>query len=40
LTEAELDAEIRSLKPIIAPATIFFAEKEGQTIGAMLPCRI
>ena len=37
LTEAELDAEIRSLKPIIDPATIFFAEKEGQTIGAMLP---
>ncbi len=37
LTDAELDAEIGALKPIVDPRTIFFAEKGGQTVAAGLP---
>jgi len=37
LTEAELDEEIKSLKPIIDTKTVFFAEKDGEPVGAMLP---
>ncbi len=37
LTEAELHHEAKALKSIIDPKTVFFAEKEGRIIGAMLP---
>lgn len=37
LTEDELEHEIKSLKPVIDPKTIYFAEKEGNPIAAMLP---
>ena len=37
LTKAELHHEAKALKSIIDPKTVFFAEKEGRIIGAMLP---
>lgn len=37
LTDAELETEIQSLKSIVDPKTIFFAEKNGQTVAAGLP---
>ncbi len=37
LTEAELEHEIGALKAFIDPHTIFFAEKNGRPVGAMLP---
>ncbi|MBN1876137.1 MAG: N-acetyltransferase [Anaerolineae bacterium] len=37
LTEAELEHEIMALRPVIDPATVFFAEKNGKTVGAMVP---
>ncbi len=37
LTDEELNHEIKALKPIIDPNVIFFAEKHGKPVGAMLP---
>jgi hypothetical protein len=37
LTDAELDHEIKSLKPIVDPSTIFFAFKDDRPIAAGLP---
>ncbi len=37
LTETELEHEIHALKPLLDPNTVFFAEKEGKLVGAMLP---
>ncbi len=37
LTDEELEYEIKSLKPIVDPHTIFFAEKHGEPIAALLP---
>jgi len=37
LTEAEMEQLARSLKPIVDPKTIFFAEKEGKPIAFMVP---
>ncbi|MGC9348932.1 MAG: N-acetyltransferase [Anaerolineae bacterium] len=37
LTDAELDHEIKSLKPVIDPDTVFFAFHNGQPIAAGLP---
>ena len=37
LTDAELHHEIKSLRPVLDPATVFFVEKDGQPIGASLP---
>lgn len=37
LTEAELEHEVRSLKPIIDPDTVFFMFKDGRPIAAGLP---
>ncbi len=37
LTDDELDYEIKQLRPFVDFDVVFFAEKDGETIGAMLP---
>jgi GNAT superfamily N-acetyltransferase len=37
LTAAELEHEISALKPLLDPKTVFFAERDGKTVGAILP---
>ncbi len=36
-TGEEMEHEIKALRPILDPGVIFFAEKAGKTVGAMLP---
>lgn len=37
ITDAEMEHEIMALKPLLDPKTVFFAEKDGVPVGAMVP---